>query len=267
MTETLKQRQPGAKRRSTMLGMVAIAGFWMIGTAHADVAPIKALVKSMSDYLAAQKSMTFDVESTLEVITTEGQRIGLASSGAVEVSRPDKIRVIRKGGFADVEAVFDGKTLSLLGKNLNLYTQIEIPGNIDHLVDEMRDKYGRPLPAADLLMSDSYTQLMTDAKDIKYLGPGVIFGRMCEHVAIRTDEVDLQLWIADGDAPYPCRYTITSRSVQGQPQYSVDIWNWKSGVEASAADFTFKPPEGAKLVKPADLKDTDELPSHLAPKN
>ena len=98
----------------------------MAEAAQADDAAIKALVKSMSDYLAAQKSISFDMETDLEIVTTEGQRLSLASSGAIELSRPDKIRAERKGGFADVEAVYDGKTLSLLGKNLNLYTQIPI---------------------------------------------------------------------------------------------------------------------------------------------
>lgn len=236
--------------------------------AHADqAADIKALVKSMSDYLAAQQSISFDVESTLEVVTTEGQRLGLASSGSVELSRPDKLRVERKGGFADVEGVFDGKTLSLLGKNLNLYAQLPIPGTIDNLIDQLRDKYGRPLPAADLLTSDSYKQLMTDAKDVAYLGPGVILGQMCDHVAVRSVEVDFQLWIAQGDKPYPCRYTITSRGVPGEPQYSVDIWNWKASTEPSGASFTFTPPAGAQAVEPAKLTDIDELPSHLTPKN
>jgi hypothetical protein len=256
-----------ALRRVLTASALAAASLWMVGSAQADDAPIKALIKSMTDFLASQKSISFDMETDLEIVTTDGQRLSLASSGALEMSRPDKIRAERKGGFADVEAVYDGKTLSLLGKNLNLYAQIPVSGDIDHLIGELRDKYGRPLPAADLLMSNSYDQIMTGAKDVKYLGPGVILGQMCEHVAMRNDDVDLQLWIAQGDKPYPCRYTITSHTIPGQPQYSVDIWNWKSGTDAGSADFTFTPPAGAQAVEPAKLTDTDELPSHLAPKN
>lgn len=250
------------------LALAASALVLCSAAARADeTADIKALVKSMSDFLASQKSISFDMESTLEVVTTEGQRLGLASSGSLEMSRPDKIRFERKGGFADVAAVFDGTTLSLLGKNLNLYAQIPAPGTIDQLIDALRDKYARPLPAADLLMSDSYTQLMTDVKDVKYLGPGVILGQMCEHVAMRAMEVDLQLWIAQGDKPYPCRYTITARTVAGEPQYTVDIWNWRSSADPGTASFTFTPPAGAQAVEPAKLTDVDELPSHLTPKN
>jgi hypothetical protein len=34
------------------------------------------------------------------------------------------------GGFANVDMVFDGKTLTLLGKNSNLYSEVEAPGTI-----------------------------------------------------------------------------------------------------------------------------------------
>ena len=261
-------KPPSAQVRRGMLwtGAVMCALLLSTGSTRADDDNgIKELVKSMSDYLAAQKSISFDMQSTLDVVTTDGQRLGIASSGAVELNRPDKIRAERKGGFADVEVVFDGKTLTILGKNLNAYTQIPLSGGIDELVAELRDKHGRPLPAADLLMGDSYKHIMTDVTDVKYLGPGVILGQLCEHVALRADDVDLQLWIAEGDAPYPCRYTITSRTVPGHPQYTVDIWNWKASSDAGTGNFTFTPPAGAQQVEPANLADTDELPSHLQP--
>lgn len=253
----------GRARAASLALIIALSA----APAQAEDSDIKALVKSMSDYLAAQKSMSFDLESNLDVVTTEGQRLTLASSGAVQLSPPDKIRATRKGGFADVEVVYDGKTLSLLGKNLNAYAQLPIPGNIDQLVAELRDKYGRPLPGADLLVSDTYSQIMTGVTDVKYLGAGVILGQLCDHVAMRADDVDVQLWIAQGDKPYPCRYTITSLGIPGQPQYSISIWNWKAGTEPSTADFTFTPPAGATAVEAAKLTDTDELPAHFLPKS
>ena len=114
----------------------------------------------MSDYLAAQTTISFDYDSTLDVVTKEGQRLGLASSGEVTLSRPDKLRATRTGGFADVEMVFDGTTLSLLGKNVNAYAQVEAPGSVDQLIDTLRDTYDRPLPAADLLLTNINDALM-----------------------------------------------------------------------------------------------------------
>ena len=155
------------------------------------------------------------------------QKLALAGSGAVTLNRPDKIRAARAGGFVDVETVFDGKTLTLLGKNANKYTQIEVPGTIDQLIDELRDKYDRPLPAADLLTSNSYAALMEDVYNSKDLGSGVINGAECDFLAFRKDEVDLQIWITQGDNPHPCKYVITSRLVADGPQYSVEFTNWK----------------------------------------
>jgi hypothetical protein len=103
----------------------------------------------MSDYLAAQKAISFDYDSNLEIVSTQQQKIGLASSGTLTLNRPDKLHATRTGGFANVEMVFDGKTLTLLGKNAKLYAQVEAPGTIDQLVDVLRDKYHRPVPAAE----------------------------------------------------------------------------------------------------------------------
>ena len=74
--------------------------------------------------------------------------------------------------------VYDWKTFMVLGKNANAVAKAEEPGTIDQLVDVLRKKYDRPVPAADLLMSDPYSELMplvVDAKDLAK--SGVIRGR------------------------------------------------------------------------------------------
>ena len=126
---------------------VALSLIVLLGTTavvSADEADAQRILKAMSDYMGAQKSLAFEFDAVLEVVTTDDQILALASSGTVTLNRPDKIRVTRAGGFADVEMSFDGKTLTLLGKNFNQYTQLEVPGTIDHPVDELRDTYQRP---------------------------------------------------------------------------------------------------------------------------
>ena len=236
-----------------------------VGTANisgalASEASAKNLFKAMSDYLASQKVISFEYNSNLEVITTQNQKLGLASSGTVMLNRPDKIRATRKGGFSNVELVFNGKKLTLLGKNANVYSQVEVPGTIDHLIDELRDKYHRPLPAADLLMSNVYNQLMPLVVDTKDLGTGVINGVECDHLAFRTKEVDWQIWIAQGNRPYPCRYVITSSKIAGAPQYTIDVRGWKTGSEVASEGFVPQIPANAEHLKPQDIPNFDELP-------
>jgi len=100
--------------------------------ARADDAAAKALVKAMSDYMAAQRAISFSFDSDLEIVTKDKQKLALASSGTVTLSRPDKIHVTRRGGFADVEAIFDGKRPSLIRRNANVYGQVDVPGSIGH---------------------------------------------------------------------------------------------------------------------------------------
>jgi hypothetical protein len=218
----------------------------------------------MSDYLAGQQAISFGYDATLEVVTKDDQKLGLANSGSVTINRPDKIHATRTGGFVDVEMLFDGKTLTLLGKNANIYTQAEVPGTLDQLVDELRETYKMPLPAADLLLSNPYDELMLDVVDTKDLGSGVIDGVECDHLAFRKEEVDWQIWIAQGDRPYPCRYVITTRTVAQGPQYSIQVRDWKTGDDVTADDFGFENTTNAEKVDVKDLQDKiSGLPEHF----
>ena len=243
-----------------MLVMTAIAP-----NARADADQAKKLFQAMSDYMGKQTKMSFDLDTNLEVVTEDHQKLSLTSSGSLTMVRPDKLHVVRHGGFADVEFFFNGKTLSLFRKDQNLFAKVETPGTIDHLVDELRDKYQRPLPAADLLAANVSAEMMPDVKDVKDLGSGVIRGIECDHLAFRTEDVDWQIWIAHGDRPYPVRLVFTSNKVAGSPQYQVDVMNFKTGNQVANADFNFTPPPDAKQVQPSELKSFDELPDVFKP--
>jgi hypothetical protein len=227
------------------------------------VASAKNLLKAMSDYMASQKAISFDFDAILEVVTTDDQKLALASSGSLILNRPGKIRATRAGGHADIEMLFDGKTLTLVGNNANLYTQIEVPGTVDNLVDVLRDEYNRPLPAADLLMSNVYGELMANVTDVKDLGSGVIGGVECDYLAFRNKVVDWQIWIAQGANPYPCRYVVTSKDMPHSPQYSVQLRDWKTGSAVASDDFGFKNSTKAKKVDVKDLKGMSPLPDHF----
>ena len=227
--------------------------------AHAqDAAKI---LKAMSDYVTAQKSISISFDSDIEVVTSDLQKIQFTSSGQVLLNRPDKIRVTRTGGYADVELVFDGKTVTLLGKNVNAFAQADAPGTVDQLIDGIRDQYNVSMPGADLLLSRVYDELTTDVLDAKHIGQGVIDGVDCEHLAFRGPDVDWQLWVETGARPIPHKYVITSKHVTGAPQYTLRVKEWKTDAPAGADAFVFKPPADAKKVEFAALTDVDEVPA------
>ncbi len=236
--------------------------FFTPGAQAQDAAKI---LKAMTDYVTSQKNISATFDTDIEVITSDLQKIQFASSGQMLLSRPDKIRVSRIGGYADVEMVFDGKTFTVLGKNLNKFTQMDSSGSIDDLVGKLRNELGVAVPGADLLLSKSYDDLMADVIDAKDIGHGVIDGVECDHLAFRNTDVDWQLWIEIGDRPIPRKYVITSKAVTGGPQYTLRIKDWKTDVPVAADAFSFKPPADAKKVDFAALAELDEVPPGAAP--
>jgi hypothetical protein len=240
--------------------LVLAASLGLASGARADEADAKRLMKAMSDYMAKQTTVSFGFDSSLEIVTKDQQKLMLASSGTVNLRRPDKIRAMRDGGFAEVEMVFDGRTLTVVNKDANEYAQADVPGTLDNLIDELREKFHKPVPGADLLTSDLYDQLMPLVTDIKDLGTGVVGGTKCDHLAFRNQEVDWQIWIAQGDQPYPCRYVITAKQVDQAPQYTVQVRDWKTGGDITASDYQFKNVMNARKVDVSGLGDVDELP-------
>jgi hypothetical protein len=221
------------------------------------------ILKGMSDYLASQKTISLSYDSDVEVLTSELQKIQFASSGQVLLSRPDKLHATRIGGYADVDFVFDGKTASVLGKNINAFIQLDAPGSLDQLVDKLRNEFSVALPGADLLVSNAFEVMSPDVLHAAHIGQGVINGFECEHLAFRNDETDWQLWVQTGNAPIPRKYVITSKTQVAAPQYTLVIRDWKTDAQPNADAFAFKAPEGAKKLDPSALAGLDEVPPGL----
>jgi hypothetical protein len=228
--------------------------------ARAEEGDAASILKAMSDYVASQQTISAAVDTDIEIITPELQKIQFASSSQLLLNRPDKLRVSRTGGYANVELIFDGKTATILGKHLNVFAQVDSPGSTDQLIDRLRTELSIEAPGADLLLSGAYDELMRDVLDAKHIGQGVIGGVECEHLAFRNPDTDWQIWIEVGPKPIPRKYVITSKAVTGAPQYTLLIRDWKTDAPMAPNTFAFKEPTGAKKIDVKELKDIDEVP-------
>jgi hypothetical protein len=219
------------------------------------------ILKTMSDYVASQKTVSIKFDADIEVVATDLQKIQFTSSGQMLLSRPDKFRATRTGGYNDVEFVFDGKTFTVQDKERNVFAQAASVGSVDQLVERLRDEFFVEAPGADLLLSRVYDNLIEDVIEAKHIGQGVIDGVECEHLAFRNQETDWQLWVEVGPRPIPRKYVITSKAVTGAPQYTLRIKEWKSDALIAEDTFAFKQPANAKKVEFKELAEIDEVPS------
>lgn len=221
------------------------------------------ILKAMTDYVGGQQSIEMTYDSTIEVITPQLEKIQFTNSGGALLSRPDKFYAHREGGYSHVTLFFDGKTVSVFGKEKNSYAQFDGPTSVDQLINVLRAGHGVAMPGADLLLSKAYDLLAADVMEARYVGHGVLDGREVEHLAFRNFDTDWQLWVETGEQPIPRKLLITSKTINSAPQYSVRIREWKTGVQPAAGAFDFVPPAGAKKLSHDALIGFDELPQEM----
>lgn len=257
LSPTIRSQVRSATAAAALATFAMLAPILPAATAHAaDELVAEKMFKEMTDYLGKQEALSFTYDSTLEVVSTDLQKVGLASSGTLTLRRPNKVRMTRTG-VADVELVFDGKSSTVLGKNLNVFAKLPVEGTIDDMIDVLRFDFGFEAPAADLLSPNAYEIMTSNLTGSTDFGSGVIGGQVCNHLGFRTRDTDWEIWIADGDAPYPCRVTITSKMMALSPSYTIQIANWKAGADVAADDFTLGTGD-AKEVKIEELGGLDD---------
>jgi hypothetical protein len=231
---------------------VLVLGGWP-HSSHAQPAGIdpqaEKLLKRMSDYLAGRQQFTAKAESTLEVVLTSGQKIQFDSPATLEVSRPNKLRAHRKGDIVNQEFFYDGKTLTLYNPKENLYATTAAPPTIDETLDFAREKLDIIAPASELLYKNAAEKMLKESSSGFVVGPSVVGGVKCTHLAFRGSEVDWQIWIEDGDKPLPRKFILTSKQVKGEPEFTVLIRSWDVAPKLTDKEFTFTPPKGAKKIE------------------
>ena len=153
-----------------LFGTILTMSISLTSQASAQNGDAEKLLKGMADYVASQKNLAVTFDSDIEVITSHLQKIQFTSSGQVQLSRPDKLRATRTGGYRDVEIVFDGKMLTVNNKDGKDYAQIEAAGTAEELIDVLREKHGVVAPGADLLLTNAFNVLMADVVEATVIG-------------------------------------------------------------------------------------------------
>lgn len=233
----------------TVCGVAPAPKAWAAGPAiDADAQRVLA---ATSSYIGGLKNFSVDYSSVDEVVTPEGQKLQFLHSGEIIVQRPDKLYAIRRGAAGTAEVFLDGKALTLFSKGANAYVKLAA-SNIDAALAAVH-KLGFDAPGADLLATKPLAISTTDITSGAHIGMTFIDGIEVHQLAFRGANVDWQLWVMAGDKPLPLRYVITTKSVSGAPEYTLELRNWNTAPQITAARFAFMPPPGAKQLDPATV--------------
>src|SRR5512143_1998502 len=208
----------------------------------------EAELKKMGEFLAKLPRFAFEAEETFDELPDGELRRQLTNVRRVAVERPNHLAADATGDTLNRASWYDGRTVTVLDKEHNVYATIEAPGTIDATFDKLEDEYGVVLPLADLLYADPYAVLMAGVTYGRYLGLHQAAGVECHHLAFSQETIEWQIWIDAGDKPLPRKLVISYVQEPGEPQYSAVIRRWNLDSKVPDGLFTFEAPEGAQKV-------------------
>jgi hypothetical protein len=165
------------------------------------------------------------------------------------VRRPDRLRADINGDILNQQLFYDGKRITLYGKNVNYYATADAPADIESALDYAEQALGLVAPASDLIYRNAYSILTEDVHSGIYVGLSTVEGVECNHLAFRAEETDWQIWIENSKTPFPRKFIITSKWVTGAPQFVLLVTQWDVSLEFEDKVFSFVAPEGAQKIE------------------
>jgi len=209
-------------------------------------AQARAILMRMADYLGGAQAFSVSMRAGYDAVQKSGQKIEFSEARKIILSRPDRLRIEGEDSDGDKTlTVFTGKEIVLVNSTDNAYAIAPQPAGLDNsIVHYVRD-LGMRLPLAMMLVSQLPAELKARVRSVDYVEKTSLYGAAAHHLAARTDTVDFQVWVADGDKPLPQRVVITYKKDKGQPQFRALLSDWNLAPAVTDATFSAKPPDGA----------------------
>jgi hypothetical protein len=212
-------------------------------------AQARAILMRMADFLGGAQRFSVSVRAGYDAVQKSGQKVEFGEMRKVTLSRPDRLRMEgERSDGAKTLTVFTGKEIVLIDETSNVYATAPQPGGLDDTIFHFVKDLGMRLPLAVLLVSQLPAELKDRVRSVDYVEKTNIHGAASHHLAARTDMVDFQVWVADGDTPLPQRVVITYKKAKGEPQFWALLSDWNLAPAISDSTFLAKPPDGAQKV-------------------
>jgi len=207
------------------------------------------LVNRMAEFLANAKSFSVTADIGFDAVQSSGQKIEFGETRAIVLERPNHLRIDEtKRDGTKSELIFDGKSIALTHTRENVYAIEPKPGTVDDMIEYLVNGLDMRVPLAEMLSTQLPKLLAEKVQEAAFVEDSSIAGVPCDHLALRGDEVDLQVWVAKGAQPLPQRVVITYKKIDGRPQFWAQFSDWNLAPKISESLFVFTPPSGAAKI-------------------
>jgi hypothetical protein len=207
------------------------------------------ILQKMARTLAKAKQYSVTLTSSYDAPQADGQMVEYGAMREIQVKRPDKLRVDLQRSDGDLRImVFDGQQLIVHNVTDNIYAKAEKVGSVDDAVKHLVSVLKTPLPLARMFRTTLPAELDKLVGEIDYVELNMLTDVPTDHLAVRTRDVDFQIWIAQGKEPLPRRIVIIYKNTKGEPQFRADLSNWNLSAKGVKGPFTFTPPKNAEQI-------------------
>ena len=209
----------------------------------------RAILLKMADFIAKAPALSLTMRSGYDAIQADGQRIEFGEQRRILLQRPDRVRVEVERSDGDRGMVlFDGKGITVFKADDNVYARVEKPGTVDSALVYLVRDLQLTMPMARMFHTGFPQEMEKLLTAISYVEEDALFDVPTDHLAVRSAEVDMQVWIAQGEQPLPRRVILTYKNAPGQPQFRADLSEWNLSPKVADNSFTFTPPAGAEQI-------------------
>lgn len=207
-----------------------------------------AALKRMSAYLNTLKTFELTSDSSLDMVTLDGQRLQMDAVVHYKVMQPG-IWVGYESDQKNRQYFYDGKNFTIYAPKMNFYATAPAPATNREFLKALYDKFDISLPLEDLFRwndgDDSDIAALTSAFAA---GTATLDGVQTDHWAFRQGDFDWEVWIDKGDRPLPRKLVIIDRTDPAMPGYTARL-NWKLNPTLKPSDFTFVPGKEAMRIQ------------------
>jgi hypothetical protein len=218
-----------------------------------EPAAIDAL-KAMSAYLMTASTLAITSQGSLDVVTSDGQRIQLDGTTQYKIRRPGFV-IDYASDVKSRRFIYDGKNFTIYSPKLGFYATVAAPATNREALDTIYKEFGIALPLEDLFRwgEGASADRLKGMKSAYSVGTATIDGVQTDHYAYREATVDWEVWMQRGSQPLPRKLVIVDRTDPSRPTFIARL-DWQVNPTFTDSDFAFVADGDAKRIQLASFK-------------
>ena len=213
----------------------------------------EALLTQMSDKLKSLTTFTVSTKETNERVRRNDQRVTLNLDRQISVRRPDRA-YMRATGDLDLEIFYNGKLVTLVTHKDKVFGELPAPPTIAETAEMLTERYGIPVPIADLMSADPKAALKNAETTGGFEKREAVDGVECNKLAYQHPNVDFAIWLPVSGEPLPKKLDVVYKARRGKPASSITFRDWNPSAQLSDDTFARKIPpdyEGIPVIQRA----------------